>query len=427
MSVQRSELSVERSAPRAGGEVWLDQDGGLVGGDAWDAKIRGQIASCALFVPVISANTQARREGYFRLEWKLAAQRTHMMSERTAFLLPVVIDSTRDAEADVPAEFRAVQWTRLAGGDATEAFCTRVKALLGGGDALSTRSGSMAEASHARSRETSPPNRFRPIALVIVLAAAGVALVVWQPWKTAAPSPAPGVAAATPDAPLVPAYDPKSVAVLAFANMSADKAATEYFSDGISEEILNALDRIPSLRVTPRTSSFSFKDKNVALHEIGRALRVASVIEGSVRKVDNQVHIIVKLFNAADGTRIWSEEFKREMTDIFALQAEVAGKIAQRLGGAPLASSTRETPRAPTANLAAYDLYLRARAQQMGSQTATARLATAKLYEDAVDRDPNYALAWARLAQVLAEVFVGGFDRNESLGTRAATAAATAL
>src|SRR5688572_13283503 len=72
-------------------EVWLDQDGGLVGGDAWDAKIRAQIAACALFVPIISANTQARREGYFRLEWKLAAQRTHMMSERTAFLLPVVI------------------------------------------------------------------------------------------------------------------------------------------------------------------------------------------------------------------------------------------------------------------------------------------------------------------------------------------------
>jgi hypothetical protein len=89
----------------AGVEVWFDQSE-LRGGDAWDAKIRGQIASCALFVPIISANTQSRREGYFRLEWKLAAQRTHMMSERTAFLLPVVIDDTRDADADVPAEFQ---------------------------------------------------------------------------------------------------------------------------------------------------------------------------------------------------------------------------------------------------------------------------------------------------------------------------------
>src|SRR5882672_10317262 len=133
----------------AGVEVWFDQSE-LVGGDAWDAKIRKQIAECALFVPLISAATQARREGYFRLEWRLAAQRTHMMSEQVAFLLPVVIDATRDAEADepgplhrlelarhvrlriarrvdhdrqqkrdaeadVPGEFKAVQWTRLVG------------------------------------------------------------------------------------------------------------------------------------------------------------------------------------------------------------------------------------------------------------------------------------------------------------------------
>ena len=110
------------AALRASGiEVWFDQDA-LVGGDAWDQKIRGQIGTCALFVPVISANTQVRKEGYFRLEWKLAAQRTHMISESTAFLLPVVIDATRDAEADVPTEFRAVQWTRLPGGETWAAF-----------------------------------------------------------------------------------------------------------------------------------------------------------------------------------------------------------------------------------------------------------------------------------------------------------------
>eukprot|EP01034_Spumella_vulgaris_P001387 gene1387-1829_t len=107
-------LAVQRIAEAlraAGVEVWFDQDE-LVGGDAWDAKIRGQIASCALFVPVISAATQARLEGYFRIEWKLAAQRTHAMADEKAFLLPVVIDDTRDAEAKVPAEFKAVQWTR---------------------------------------------------------------------------------------------------------------------------------------------------------------------------------------------------------------------------------------------------------------------------------------------------------------------------
>ena len=115
----------------AGVEVWFDQNE-LVGGDAWDAKIRKQIAECALFVPVISASTQARLEGYFRIEWKIAARRTHAMATARAFLLPVVIDHTRDADAHVPDEFREVQWTRLPGAEAPEKFCARIKALLGG-------------------------------------------------------------------------------------------------------------------------------------------------------------------------------------------------------------------------------------------------------------------------------------------------------
>jgi hypothetical protein len=115
----------------AGIEVWFDQNE-LVGGDAWDAKIRGQIASCALFVPVISAATQARLEGYFRIEWKLAAQRTHAMAEEKTFLVPVVIDDIREAEAKVPADFRSVQWTKLPGGEMTPAFAARIHQLLGG-------------------------------------------------------------------------------------------------------------------------------------------------------------------------------------------------------------------------------------------------------------------------------------------------------
>ncbi len=115
----------------AGVEVWFDQNE-LVGGDAWDAKIRKQIADCALFVPVISAATQARLKGYFRIEWKLAARRTHAMATAKAFLLPVVIDDTRDAEAHVPDEFREVQWTRLKDGETTPPFESLVKKLLTG-------------------------------------------------------------------------------------------------------------------------------------------------------------------------------------------------------------------------------------------------------------------------------------------------------
>ncbi len=112
-------------------EVWFDQSE-LVGGDAWDQKIRKQIKECALLIPIISANTQSRTEGYFRLEWRLADQRTHLMAKGRPFLLPIVIDATRDAEAHVPDSFTEVQWTRLLGGETPLAFAQRVKKLLGG-------------------------------------------------------------------------------------------------------------------------------------------------------------------------------------------------------------------------------------------------------------------------------------------------------
>ncbi len=124
-------LRIAEALRAAGVEVWFDQDE-LVGGDPWDQKIRNQIKACALFVPVISAATQARREGYFRIEWKLAAQRTHAFADGTPFLLPVVIDATKDGEALVPEEFRAVQWTRLPGGETPDKFCARLKRLLDG-------------------------------------------------------------------------------------------------------------------------------------------------------------------------------------------------------------------------------------------------------------------------------------------------------
>src|SRR3954467_7703643 len=102
-----------------GVEVWFDAEGGLEHGDEWDAKIRRQIKECVLFLPIISANTQAREEGYFRIEWELAAQRALGIASGVAFILPVVIDETREPEALVPDRFRAVQWTRIRGGEVT--------------------------------------------------------------------------------------------------------------------------------------------------------------------------------------------------------------------------------------------------------------------------------------------------------------------
>jgi len=113
----------------AGVEVWFDQSE-LQGGDAWDQKIRRQVKACALFVPVISANTQARREGYFRIEWKLAAQRTYAIADGVPFLLPVVIDATAEPAALVPTEFRDVQWTRLSQAHDAAAFAQRIRNLV---------------------------------------------------------------------------------------------------------------------------------------------------------------------------------------------------------------------------------------------------------------------------------------------------------
>src|SRR5436190_16614430 len=120
---------------QAGVEVWFDQSE-LRGGDAWDAKIRKQIKECALFVPVISANTQARREGYFRLEWRLAVERMQQMDDDLTFLLPVVIDDTTDAGARVPDKFREVQWTRLSVKHTPESLAARVATVLGGSQTI---------------------------------------------------------------------------------------------------------------------------------------------------------------------------------------------------------------------------------------------------------------------------------------------------
>jgi hypothetical protein len=155
-------------ALRSGGlEVWFDQSE-LRGGDAWDQKIRRQIRECALFVPVISANTQSRLEGYFRREWRLAVERMYDMAAEKAFLVPVVIDATGDRTATVPEEFRAVQGTRLPDGDTPGAFADRVKGLLSGSNAApmpASRNPTLdsSPAKHARliTRETRSTHRPR--------------------------------------------------------------------------------------------------------------------------------------------------------------------------------------------------------------------------------------------------------------------------
>src|SRR5450432_432526 len=160
----------------AGIEVWFDQSE-LRGGDVWDHKIRQQIQDCSLFVPIISAHTDARTEGYFRLEWKLAVDRSYLMADDAPFLFPVVIDATTDVGARVPEKFRAVQWTRLPAGETPAAFPQRVSALLAG---TAKPSPTRALGGPVHPTQKSRPSRRLGIAAIAVLAVGAIAVLSWR-------------------------------------------------------------------------------------------------------------------------------------------------------------------------------------------------------------------------------------------------------
>jgi TolB-like protein/Tfp pilus assembly protein PilF len=191
--------------------------------------------------------------------------------------------------------------------------------------------------------------------------------------------------------------DPASIAVLPFVNMSADPEQ-EYFSDGLTEELLNALSQVQALRVAARTSSFSFKGKNLPVAEIARTLKVRTVLEGSVRKANNRVRITAQLINASDGYHLWSQTFDRELTDIFAIQEEISRSITDALK-LRLAADDSASLRRAQHDLSAYDLYLRARFY-WNKRTQTSLREALTLLEQAIQIDPGFARAHAALADV---------------------------
>ncbi len=180
-----------------------------------------------------------------------------------------------------------------------------------------------------------------------------------------------------------------SIAVLPFANMSADKE-NEYFSDGLAEEILNLLAKIPNLKVIARTSSFSFRGKEQDIRKIAETLGVSHVLEGSVRRAGNRLRVTAQLIHAADGAHLWSERYDRDMTDVFAIQDEIGQAISEAL-------QVRLAPRAEAVNVEAYQLYLKG--QYHRNRITAESLAKAKeCFEQALAIDPNYAPAYSGLA-----------------------------
>ena len=389
----------------AGIEVWFDQSE-LRGGDAWDRSIRQHIRECGLFVPVISAHSDARREGYFRREWKLAVDRTHDMSERVAFLVPVVVDDTSDSLADVPDRFREVQWTRLPGGKTPPAFVERVRRLLSP-DASSTPRPAHSAISAAASNAPAPRGLMRKPRTAVVYGAIAAAVLLALGYF--------GLERFRGSA--LRAQGSASIAVLPLANESGE-ASQQYFSDGISEDLITALGQFPGLKVIGRTSSFQFRDSKEDSRSIGAKLGVAHLLEGSVRKSGDMIRVSAELIDAADGSTQWSERYDRPYKDLFGLQDEITHAVVVALRGKllPDEHAAEQSERPPGGSLEAYKAMLQGRFYFYHGTEADSRKAI-ESYTHAIDLDPRYALAWSGLSQAwtsLGQAFLEGAPGQEA-------------
>jgi serine/threonine protein kinase/Flp pilus assembly protein TadD len=215
----------------------------------------------------------------------------------------------------------------------------------------------------------------------------------------------------------------KSIAVIPFANMSPDPE-NEYFTDGMAEEIINALTKIQSLRVASRTVSFALKGKNEDLGEVGRKLKVSTVLDGSVRKMGNRLRITAQLVNVADGYQLWSERYDREMEDVFAIQDDISQAIVKSLRVILSEDEKKAMGAARTENLQAYEFYLRGR-QFFEFRRKSLEYAR-QMFKRAIELDPNYALAHAGVADSCSFLYMM-FDARESNLKQAESASNLAL
>ena len=407
-------------------EVWFDQNE-LVGGDAWDRKIRTQIRDCALFLPLISAHTQARLEGYFRLEWKLAEDRSHLMAKGKPFLVPVVLDATSERDAHVPDAFLAVQWTRLPGGETSPAFVAHVQRLLAGSAPPATRTPAPALSATTPTPSASSASTAAPIAVaptdlsstaapaaprrtsrlpwIVAFAAAGLSLAAYLALRTtpasapnpAIASPSPAAAAdANPTPPTPPtATNDKSLVVLPLENLSPDPN-NAFFTDGMHAEIISTLSRIPDLKVISRDSALALKASTASLAEKAAKVAVANVVTGSVRREGTRAIVVLELRRARDEAVLWSQRYDKQLgAGLLAIQTDIAEQVARTL-------QARERKGAfagaqfMTANPEAYDLFLKASQIHYTERSRGGREKVLAALERALELDPNFSSA-ARL------------------------------
>jgi TolB-like protein len=338
-------------------------------------------------VPIISAATATRHEGYFRLEWDLADQRSHMIARNRSFIVPVCVDRASGAGADVPESFQRVQWTLLPGGECSPAFVGQIAELLAQHSAA-PMSGAATPAHAtlpASDRVPSSTSGRRGTVLgVTVFAVLAVSALGYLALDRLVLSKRATAASA--------AVAEKSIAVLPFADMS-EKHDQEYFADGMAEELIDRLGQISELRVISRTSAFQFKGKSEDVRAIGAKLSVANVLEDSVRRSGDQLRVDVKLVAASDGTDRWSQRYDRRISDIFQIQDEIATEVALALKGRFV-----EVPdQARTESNAAHNFLLEGRFLMERWASGDDEQAISA-YQRALGEDPSYALAWTELS-----------------------------
>jgi len=364
----------------AGLEVWFDQSE-LRGGDAWDAAIRKQVRDCALFVALVSANTNARSEGYFRREWNLAVQRMLDMADDQPFLLPVLIDDTAEPAARVPDRFRERQWTRLPGGVVAAGFVERVARLLGGQPAL----------------------------------------------------PAATPVAAQPSAPAAGAArgeDGFWVAVLPFKYAGANADLT-VLAEGLSEEIVTGLSRFSYLKVISRSSTSRYAGQAIDVRTVGKEIGARYMMEGSLRQAGAQLRVAVQLVDAVTGAHLWAETYERPFRpeDLFELQDDlvpgIVSTVADMHGVLPRSMSDAVRNKAAD-QLTPYEALLHSFGYN--ERWTTEALAESRTcLERAVQQDPRNGDCWAMLSLMYSNEF-GHWDvRDPASFEKALRAARTAI
>ncbi|MEY2880708.1 MAG: hypothetical protein RLZZ15_3088 [Verrucomicrobiota bacterium] len=396
----------------AGMEVWFDADGGLEQGDEWDAKIRRQIKECVLFLPLISTNTQARHEGYFRIEWELAAERAMGFASGVPFILPIAIDATREPDALVPDRFRKVQWTRLQGGELPPEVLARFLKLW------SHRTGALkaaelepgrprpAERGEGAAAPTNQPSRRLPVTgwlaatALLIVCIAGASLWLRRPALEKSPPPdlRRDASATTPPA-ATPAIAENSISVLPFENRSTEPDSA-YFADGIQDEIITGLSLISNLRVVGSGNSVEiFRASKKPLPQIARELGVAWLVRGSVGRMEAAVTVNVRLVRAEADQIVWAKTFRSDRKEAAGIQAEVVTALTTALQATVSPAEKALLARTPTMNTEAYDLYLQQREIYIrkGSGAPSVRNQRKALLEKAVVLDPGFTRAWAEL------------------------------